>query len=150
MESSNNGQYYIIDVDNPKEQLQFQFIPFEIKHNSSGKNSTVEIVGRSHPKRHYLSGDEGLSLQLDFHATGDEIGTVKDKVFWLVALKGKDIKLIYGNLYQNIVWVIERLDITWREQDLERGLPQIASVNVSLAINAQRSITTEQIRNNQW
>jgi hypothetical protein len=150
MSTSNNGEYYLISLENPNEQLQFQYIPDELKHSSTAKNGVVDIVGRSHPKRHYLGGDEKVSFALDFHAADTEIQTVKDKVFWLMSLKGQDLKLVFGRLYANIVWVLESVEVSWKFQDTAQGYPKVANINLTLSINAKRSITNEQIRNNQW
>ena len=148
---SNNAQYYIVDVDNPQERLEFQFIPNELKHSRTANNAKVDIVGRNHPKRHYLGGDDSISFQLNFHATENDIDSVKKSVFWLQGLAtGKNVKLVWGNLYQNTVWVVDSVDTVWQNQDLSRGLPEIATVDIKLSVNPLKSITAQQISNGNY
>lgn len=147
MKTQPQEKYYIIDIDNPNERLAFQFIPQEIKHNATAKNQSVEIVGRSNPQIHYTGGDDKVSFTLNFHAKKEDISYVTEQCRWLQSLRGKDIKLIFGNLYQNTVFALDNANITYSNFNVEFDYHEIASVEVSFTKNPIRSLNSTDIRN---
>lgn len=151
--STTEGQLYFIALDS-LDRLEIQFVP-KIELNRRTNMANIQIIGRNNPKYQYLSGENTMNLQLDFHATKEDRTDVINKCRWLEHLTFNDgyrrppqkVKLVFGNLFRNEVWIVKNVSCKLDNFHRESGfLPQQAYVEVTLALDPETNLTWEDVR----
>jgi hypothetical protein len=151
---------YIVSLTQPNEgdsadRLEIQFVPNELSYKRDSKLSTIDVIGRENPLRHWSGGDTSLDLQLDFYTEAENRQDVMKKVRWLQSLTYKNeqgivprVKLVWGDMFLEEVWYIASLGIKLDNFHPQYNwIPCQALIDLSLQIYGQnREYTLENIR----
>lgn len=151
--STTEGKLYFIALQT-LDRLEIQFVP-KINKSRNANYANIQVIGRNTPRYQYLSGESTLNLELDFYAQQEDRRDVIDKCNWLEHLTFNDgyitppqkIKLVFGDMYKDEVWVVKRVDVSY--ENFHKGfgfLPQQAYVNLTLALDPESSLTWEDVR----
>ena len=153
--TTTNGQLYFIDLSNPQDRMEIQFIPDEIRLPREIKQGEIYVVGRNNPLLHYASGNDLLHLKLDFYAEDAKREDAIAKVRWLQTFGMNDanlgerprIKLVWGNLFRKEQWVLSHIDPVLSQFNKEIGfMPQQAHVDISLTLDPWRNTRRRDVR----
>jgi hypothetical protein len=154
--STTNSELYIVELVRPFERLEIQFVPPVLNWNRKADISSVQIVGRNHPKAHFTGGSESLSFQLDFYSDVEDRSDVIKKVRWLQSLTYSDgsfgparnVKIVWGSLYKKDVWAVESVNVKLENFAQKHGwLPQQAWVDISLTADPTKNLRIQDVRN---
>jgi hypothetical protein len=146
-----SGEQLIILGVNSFKKLGVDYIPLELVLNSTANVQSVFVIGRNNPYYQYNSGEDTLTLQLDFHAKQDDLNDVKEKCNWLRSLRysgqnteSEKIKLIMGDVFEREVWVVKSCNIKYSHFMRDKNLrPKQAYVELSLGLDGLSSGTNE-------
>ena len=167
----------LVELENPNNRVKAQWLPNELSYSREAKLESVAVVNRSNDMQLHTGGNSSLSINFEFvaakffeklgsartsassQAEGQQLvqdiksyieTTVVKPARYLESLAfGQKVKLIFGELYQNEVWTVSRIETTFSENtSLSFGhLPLKASVKVSLLQDPQASILPSDLRN---
>lgn len=149
------GLAWIVELTEPFERLEIQFMPEDIQTVRSPFVVGVNPIGRNHPFYHYLGGQDDMVISLDFYADDIRKRSVLEKVQWLKSLtyvEGQQapvhpIKIVFGKVFQREVFVVKKVEATLRDFDLFRSLRPIrASVKLTLSQHFDRNISRSEVR----
>lgn len=153
--SITGGNLYFVSIKDPNDKLEIQFVPPELSITRTPDISEIKIVGRNNPLYQYASGTTELSFELDFYADEESREDVIRKCRWLESFTFNDgyenppsqIKLVYGSLFRNEVWIIKRVDYRLSQFHKEKGyLPQQAYARITLALDPKFNLKIEDVR----
>jgi hypothetical protein len=148
-------QLYLIGVSSLK-RLGVRFIPFNARLSSIPNANDVFVVGRNNPDTQISSGQDTLSLTLDFIAEERQMTDVRDKCNWLRSLrytKGPNepqerIKVVWGTLFNREVWVVKNVVINYEHfMRNYNGLPKRAEVELLLGLDGIGTTGTKRSAN---
>ena len=154
--TTTNKQLYIVETVSPFSSIDIQFVPYEINNPRDAKLQNVTIVGRNDELMHYITGNEKLSLNLDFYAPHDNVKEVNDKINWLKSLtmndgysgKYRNVKIVFGDLFKNQVWVIKSVNPKMSHfSAADKWLPIRAAVQVEFMLDPEKNRYIEDVRN---
>lgn len=102
---------YINLLDDPNEQVVFQYVPENIQHNRSAKLASIDIPGRSNPILHYTGGADSVSFELKYQSLDQEDKQLAHTQYLKLQefSKGQDVVITFGGLFQNKVWKLEKV-----------------------------------------
>jgi hypothetical protein len=145
---NNNAYLILLDTEEEDDRLEFQYLPKEISVNRQVQLASVQIVGRSNSISHYIGGDDTLPLKLEFYAEDEAKQDVRDKCAWLQSLAyGLNVKLVFGKLFRNEVWILESVKVNFGNFSGDNDLlPLTATVDLSLKLNPNKSISYKNVR----
>jgi len=155
MISTTNGNLYIVELEDPFEKMEIQFVPENIAQPRTANLKSVNIVGRNNDLLHYTGGQETMQLTLDFLADDERRTEVIDKIRWLKSLTMKDgdngpfrnVSLIMGDLFKNQVWAVSSVEPTMTHFDGDHNwLPLRASVVVKFILDPKTNLLFSQVR----
>jgi len=146
--STTREKCWIVSLEEGGRRLAIQYVPNEFLWTRKPAISEVQIVGRNVPKHHYTGGKKELKFELDFYSVVEERDDVIEKVRWLESLTYNDgpsadierVKVIFGTLYKDEVWVIQDVESNIQFFEKENFLPQQAFVNLTLLLDAASTI----------
>jgi hypothetical protein len=147
------GSFYILSLTT-LERLHVQFFPKSVDINRTASFGELAIVGRNTPQYHYANGTEEMNLKLDILGEQNNRKDVLEKVAWLKALAYADgsakppqkIKVIFGDVFQNEVWVVKGVTTNLTLFNKEyRNMPQQAYVELRLALDPDINLTWRDI-----
>lgn len=155
--TTTNGQLYIVELAEPFERMEIQFVPNEVQTPVMPDIQRVNIVGRNN-KRMYLTGrEETLSMDLDFYSDDERRRDVIQKIEWLKSLTMNDgyeagirkVKIIWGDLFPYQVWTVDRVSPRMSHFDDQNGwLPMRASVNINFVLDPETNLLIKDVRRN--
>lgn len=150
------SQLYILAVDDPQlGRLQIQYPPMEIVESREARVTPIPIVGRNEDLKQFGGGNTSLSFELKFFAVENGFQDAERKALWLKSMTYKEgdrqpsrIKIIFGDLFRDDIWVVESAEIT-RElfQPASDWMPRYVTVNLQLTKIEDQDRTASQIRN---
>jgi len=141
MITTTGGSLYIIELAEPYERMEIQFVPETISVPRNANLKSVSIVGRNNDILQYTGGGENLQVTFDFLSDDEHREEVVKKVAWLKSLTMKDgnsgiyrnVMLIMGDLFQNEIWAVSSVEPSFSHFDDEHNwLPLRASVVVKM------------------
>lgn len=155
MGSTTNKELYIVETVEPFSSLEIQFVPQEISNSRDAKLQTFTVVGRNDDLMHYISGSEKLDLTLEFMSEEANREDVYKKINWLKSLtmndgyagKYRNVKLIFGDLFKNHIWVIKTVapKMTHLSQE-HKWLPLRAVVQINLILDPEKNRYIDDVR----
>lgn len=154
--TTTSGQLYIVELLEPFERLEFQFVPEPISWDRQPDLAPIPIVGRNNPRKHYTGGEDRLSFQLEFYADEEDRDDVRRKVMWLRSLTYNDgsnapirnIKLVWGTLFRHEVWVVSKCAFQFMHFDSRYGYkPLHARVDLTLDLDPIENLRLQDVRN---
>jgi len=97
------------------EQVSIMFVPNELEWESVSNWAVIPTIGRNNPFYHYTSGEDTLSFELDWYANDESrvqaINACTKIKSWArnngFSRRPPRIQLIWGNLFQNHVFIIQ-------------------------------------------
>ena len=100
--------------------MQIQFVPRLIQNDRRADLPQVKIVGRNHPRYHYVGGQEVLRLEMDFLSSDQARIEAMAKVRWLESLTYNEgnispvprVKVVLGRLYRGLEYVVSNVRTT--------------------------------------
>jgi len=152
-----DGLLYITEVDPPFESLRLQFVPNDFTWNRQGNYSEVVVVGRNHPRYHFIGGKDTIGIQLDFYSDEEGRDDVYRKVRWLQSLIYNDgsfghvkhIKLTFGDMFKGQQWVVKSANAKMSHFNKFYGMmPQRALVDLVLDQDVVNNLTRADVRRN--
>ncbi len=153
--NTTKSELYIVELRPPFQRCMIQFVPENISNPRKANLQDVVIVGRNNEMMQYVSGSENMTLNLDFYSDDVERKDVIKTINWLKSLTYNDgapgsyrnVRVIFGELFKNDVWVIDSVDPDMSIFDAENGwLPVMAKVKVSFKLDTQRNINLNDVR----
>lgn len=154
--STTNKELFIVETVEPFSKIEIQFVPPSVKNPRSATLQEVVIVGRNDDLLQYVSGKENLTLNLDFLADNPGREDVYQKVNWLKSMtmndgyagKFRNVKIVWGKMFKNLVWVIKSVDPEYSDFDDEKDwYPIRAKVTVELQLDPEKNRFIEDVRN---
>lgn len=149
------GRLFIVSLNNPNDRLELQYVPKSIPMRRSANIAEIEIVGRNNPIHLYASGKNEFKLVLDFSAEEENHEDVIRKVKWLESLAMNDgyakppirIKLVYGKLFRNEIWIVQDVDSDLSLFQKNKGyLPKQGYVTLTLKQDISRNTRVSDVR----
>lgn len=155
--SQTQKSLYIVDLKSPDERMEIQFVPHELRMDSTANHGKIEVVGRNNPLYHYINGEDNLSFQLDLYADETEKTSVLQRVRWLQSLRYNDgytrrkrnVLLIWGDMFrnENMVWIVTSVSVRYTDFDGAKSFrPQQAYVDLKLTLDPRVNLRESDIR----
>lgn len=153
--NSTRSQLYIVELSPPFERRMIQFVPDSISVPRKANMQDTTIVGRNNEIMQYITGSETLSLNLDFYSDDDERKDVISTINWFKSLtyndgapgKFRNVRIVFGDLFKNDVWVLTGVDPDFSIFDSEKGwLPVMAKVKLDFKLDPKKNLTLNDIR----
>lgn len=153
--TTTGGNLYIVELEEPNERLEIQFVPENITTPRNANLKSVSIVGRNNDLLQYTGGQETLQMTLNFLADDDLREEVIKKVAWLKSLTMKDgnkgvyrnVKLVMGDLFKNEIWAVSSVEPTLSHLDDEHNyLPLRAVVVVKMILDPKTNLLFSDVR----
>lgn len=118
--STTDNSFFIFELQEPFENIEFQFVPEELNWERAGNWVRVPIVGRNNSKKHLTGGEDKLSFTLDFNSLfeNDKALGIRKLTFLqsLTATDGssgaaRNVKIAWGDsdLFRHKIWVVTRV-----------------------------------------
>lgn len=155
MISTTNNELYLVETADPFERLMVQFVPDKISVPRTANLKSVNVVGRNNDLLQYTSGQDTMTLTLDFLADDDKREDVIKSIAWLRSLTMKDgdtglyrnVILVMGNLFKNEIWAVSAIEPTMSNFDDEHNwLPLRASVVVKFILDPKTNLLFSDVR----
>lgn len=149
------GRLWIIPEKEIEKKIEIQFTLPEISISRTSNIQTIQIVGRNNPLYQYTSGETSFPLTLDFYAQNADRRDVITTCRFLESLSANNgyknppqrIRLVYGALFRDEMWVIKSVKYRLSNFDKEYGyLPKQAYVDMDLVLDTQENATWDDIR----
>lgn len=153
--STTENQIFIVELQEPFERLEVQFVPKDIPWSRNANLSAVEVVGRNHPKYHFTGGEDQVGLQLDFYSDEENREDVLRKVRWLQSLTYNDgynaparnVKIVFGRLFQKEIWAVANVNAVLSSFNSNYGmLPQRAMVDITFKLDPKTNLRLSDVR----
>lgn len=154
--STTEKQIYIVELAEPFERLEVQFMPEDYNISRRANYGKVMVTGRNTPRYHFTGGEDALNMKLQFMAHSEVGDEVYKKINWLRSLTYSDsfsgptrnVKIVFGALYRGVTWLITAVDAKPIRFDHRKQMyPIQAEVNISLVRDYKTNPTINQIRN---
>lgn len=151
-----DGLFYITETDPPFESLRGQFIQEEINWKRTAKYAEAVIVGRNHPRYHFIGGKDTIGLTFDFYSDEEQRDDVYRKIRWLQSLTYNDagfghvkhVKVTFGDMFKGQQWVVKDVNAKMSGFNKFYGLmPQRAIVDVILDLDVVNNLSRADVRN---
>jgi hypothetical protein len=152
------GKVYLLELQEPFERLEFQFIPEELAWERVGTWVNVPITGRNNSKKHLTGGEDKLTFQIDFSGimAQDSRFCIK-QVSWLQSLTvmdgfagiARNVKLVWGesDLFRHKIWIVRRVSSRLLNFNSYYGLdPQQALIEIELELDPQENTRLNSVR----
>jgi hypothetical protein len=118
--TTSKSSFFIFELQEPFESLEFQFVPPELNWERSGNWVNVPIVGRNNSKKHLTGGEDRLSFTLDFNSLyEDDKALCIQKLTFLQSLTmtdgysgpARNVKVAWGqsDLFRHKIWIVRRV-----------------------------------------
>ncbi len=152
-----DGLLYVTETDPPFESLNFQFVPDGFNWKRTANYSEVVIVGRNHPRYHFIGGKDTIGLQFDFYSDDESRQDVYRKVRWLQSLTYNDagfghvkhIKITFGDMFKGQQWVVKSVSANLSHFNKSYGMmPQRAIVYVIFDLDVVNNLSRSDVREN--
>jgi hypothetical protein len=141
---------YIVELANPRERLEAQFVPEEINWDRSGNWQSLPVIARNHDNNHLTGGNDSIKLSFDFYADDIEKESVLQRVKWLQSLTyvpARRVKIIFGDLFLDETWIVlsvkSRLTNFISYKNLK---PRQAYVDIVFKQETEENLTIEDVR----
>jgi hypothetical protein len=143
-----------IDDDSLK-ALQIQTVPMELSVDPIAKWATIPSIGRNNPFYHYTGGEDSLKFTLDWYTVRDSNQDVIENCRWVESLARNNaynqgptrVLLIFGDLFQFDLWVVESAPYRLNLFNRERGmLPKQAYQELTLKKVIDKNTSRSEVR----
>jgi len=149
------GRLYLLELEEPFERLELQFVPGELSMNRQADLKQIAIVGRNNNLLQYTGGSDTLNLPIEFYSDSEFRDDVISKVNWLQSLAMSDgnngpyrnVKLVFGNLFRNEIWAVSSVSpVLSHFDDKYNFLPLRATVEIRLILDPKTNLLFDQVR----
>lgn len=156
--TTTQGKIYLLELEEPFQRLELQFVPGELRMNRQADLKTIAIVGRNNNLLQYTGGSDTLNLPMEFYSDSQLRDDVISKVNWLQSLAMKDgndgvyrnVKLVFGDIFRHEIWAVSSVAPVISHFDDEYGyLPLRAKVDVKLILDPLTNLLFEDVRREQ-
>ncbi len=145
---------YLVNVQTPSERVKIQFFPNELPFERMPKVNDIDIIGRNNPLNHYTGGATSFNLTLDFYGESDDLKDVMQRInmvlSWTYNEKGKGIptiKVIWGDLFKDEVWVIKKCSYRLLQFDKRNAaMPRQAYMDLTFSLDTNNDKKAGDIR----
>lgn len=153
--STTRNMCWIVELSPPFERMQIQFVPRQIQNSRTADLAPVKIVGRNHPRYHFVGGQEVLRLEMDFLSQDEARIEGMAKVRWLKSLTFNEgntspvprVKVVMGRLYRGLEFVVSSVTNTPQRIDHNAFMyPIQIGVSVDFIVDQRRNLTRSQVR----
>lgn len=153
--TTTNSQLFIVELAEPFERLEIQFVPEEISIPRKADLSKISIIGRNNKLLQYTGGEETMTLNLEFYSDEKDRFDVIQKVDWLKSLCYNDgynagarkVKVLFGDLFTYHVWTVEGVTPNLSHfDDVASWLPIRAKVEVNFVCDPDDNLLLRQVR----
>lgn len=152
------GRIYLLELQEPFERLDFQFIPPELNWERTGTWVNVPITGRNNSRKHLTGGEDKISLQLDFSGIlAQDPRYCIQQLSWLQSLTvldgfagvARNVKLVWGesDIFRHKIWVVKRVGGKLLNFSSYDGLdPRQALVELELELDPTENTRLSSVR----
>lgn len=153
--NSTNSELFIVELAEPFERLEIQFVPDEISTPRRADLARLQVVGRNNKLLHYTGGEQTFPLTLEFYSDEANRQDVIQKVEWLVSLTMNDgyqaaqrkVKVLFGDLFPYHIWTVESVTPKYSHFDNKNGwLPMRAVVDLNLVMDPETNLLIKDVR----
>ncbi len=138
-----------------REKLEIQFVPSSFGGARVANLQEIVIVGRNNPLLHYTTGNETITLPLEFYSDNERHDDVKKKIDWLRSLTinngaiggYRNVKIIFGDLFKWEIWAVKSVNYNYSHFDGKSGfLPLRATASIMLVLDTPENLEIDDFR----
>lgn len=152
------SRIYIVELSEPFERLEFQFVPENINWQRLPNIQNVPIVGRNNSKHQYTGGEDVLRFALKFNSMFEDDKRIAIKQFAFLrslamndgfAGPARNVKLVWGDedYFRHLIWVVKLVDGNLGHFHSEFGMsPLQIGVEIALELDPVENSRLRDVR----
>jgi len=151
--STAKGTMTIIELAEPFERLEFQFVPGEVGWNRTATDASYQVANRNNDQPQISGGNDIMNFTLSFYSDDNDVDDMKTKVVWLQSLSyapARLVKVLWGGfLGGDERWLVTSVNAKYSKfMESNEMRPQQAVVDIVFKLAPERNRTAAGVRLN--